>query len=47
MKSKFFPESKIAHQYLDHLKGIEIGEAAHNAFGLNTINVDDLDRLKG
>lgn len=35
-----FPESKIAHAYLDGLKGIEIGGAAHNAFGLDTINVD-------
>lgn len=40
MKSKFFPESNVAHQYLDDLEGIEIGESAHNAFGLNTINVD-------
>jgi SAM-dependent methyltransferase len=40
MKSQLFPESQIAHQYLDHLKGIEIGESAHNAFGLDTINVD-------
>ena len=40
MKSRLFPESNVAHEYLDHLEGIEIGEAAHNAFGLNTINVD-------
>ncbi len=37
-----FPESKLAHQYLDGLSGIEIGGAAHNSFGLNTINVDRL-----
>lgn len=35
-----FPESQIAHKYLDGLRGIEIGAAAHNPFGLNTINVD-------
>ena len=35
-----FPESQFAHQYLDGLKGIEIGGAAHNSFGLDTINVD-------
>lgn len=35
-----FRESKLAHKYLDNLKGIEIGGAAHNPFGLNTINID-------
>lgn len=39
-KSKYFPESKLAHELLDGLKGIEIGSSAHNGFGLNTINVD-------
>jgi len=34
-----FPESKLAHAYLDGLKGLEIGGSAHNAFGLNTKNV--------
>jgi len=38
--SKFFPESALAHQLLDGLKGLEIGGAAHNAFGLDTLNVD-------
>ena len=38
--SKFFPESVLAHQLLDGLKGLEIGGAAHNAFGLDTLNVD-------
>ena len=38
-----FPESKIAHHYLDGLLGIEIGAAAHNPFGLNTRNVDRFD----
>jgi SAM-dependent methyltransferase len=40
------PESALAHRYLDGLRGIEIGGAAHNAFGLKTLNVDytrDLD----
>lgn len=35
-----FPESKLAHKYLDGLKGIEIGGSAHNKFGLNTLNLD-------
>lgn len=35
-----FRESELAHLYLDGLRGIEIGGAAHNPFGLNTINVD-------
>lgn len=35
-----FRESVLAHKYLDGLKGIEIGGAAHNPFGLDTINVD-------
>lgn len=37
-----FPESALAHELLDDLVGIEIGGAAHNAFGLNTWNVDRL-----
>ena len=39
-KNKKNIESKLAHQYLDNLIGIEIGGSAHNSFGLNTINVD-------
>ena len=35
-----FPQSAHAHKWLNGLKGIEIGGSAHNAFGLNTINVD-------
>lgn len=35
-----FQDSQLAHDYLDGLAGIEIGGASHNAFGLNTINVD-------
>lgn len=38
-----FQESKICHELLDGLKGIEIGAGAHNPFGLNTINVDNCD----
>jgi SAM-dependent methyltransferase len=33
-------ESALAHRWLDGLAGVEIGGAAHNDFGLNTINVD-------
>ncbi len=36
-----FPESAHAHKWLDGLKGIEIGGAAHNPFGLDTVNVDN------
>lgn len=39
-KSKLFPESALAHALLDGLKGLEVGGSAHNAFGLETINVD-------
>ena len=35
-----FPESALAHKYLDGLAGLEIGGSAHNSFGLNTRNVD-------
>jgi len=40
-----FEESKKAHQYLDGLSGLEIGGSAHNAFGLNTLNVDYTDDM--
>lgn len=40
---KKFPESKLAHQLLDGLRGIEIGGSAHNAFGLKTLNIDYTD----
>lgn len=46
--SQFFPESTLAHHYLDGLEGLEIGGSAHNAFGLNVRNVDytaDLDTI--
>ena len=35
----FFPESQLAHSLLDGLHGIEIGPAAHNPFGLQTLSV--------
>ncbi|MDR0449308.1 MAG: class I SAM-dependent methyltransferase [Rickettsiales bacterium] len=38
-----FPESKIAHRYLDGLYGIEIGAASYQPFGLRTINVNYSD----
>lgn len=44
-QSKYFPESKLAHELLDGLKGIEIGSSAHNGFGLDTINVDRISHL--
>ena len=38
--SLYFKESLLAHELLDGLKGVEIGGSAHNAFGLDCINVD-------
>ena len=38
--SKNFQESHLAHQLLDGLQGLEVGGAAHNAFGLDSLNVD-------
>lgn len=35
-----FPESALAHRYLDGLRGVEIGGSAHNPFGLHSINID-------
>jgi len=40
-----FPESALAHKYLDGLEGLEIGGSAHNSFGLNTRNVDYTDSM--
>lgn len=40
-----YRESALAHQLLDGLSGIEIGGAAHNPFGLLTLNVDFTDDL--
>jgi SAM-dependent methyltransferase len=34
-----FPEHRLAHELLDGLRGLEIGGAAHNPFGLETRNV--------
>jgi len=42
----FFPESQLAHSLLDGLRGIEIGPAAHNPFGLHTISVGLSKKLK-
>lgn len=38
-----FPESQLAHHYLDGLSGLEIGASYHNPFGLRTKNVDYTD----
>ena len=41
-------DSAFAHRWLDGLKGVEIGGAAHNAFHLDTLNVDrtrDMDTV--
>ena len=40
-----YPESKLAHKYCIG-RGLEIGGAAHNAFGLNTLNVDVTDSME-
>jgi SAM-dependent methyltransferase len=34
-----FPEHRLAHELLDGLRGLEIGAAAYNPFGLDTRNV--------
>lgn len=39
LKKNVHPESKMAHEYLDGLCGVEIGAAAYAPFGLKTINV--------
>lgn len=39
-RSKHFKESSLAHKILKGLKGLEIGGSAHNAFGLDVLNVD-------
>jgi SAM-dependent methyltransferase len=43
--SKFFPESALAHQLLDGLKGLSVGDSAHNDWGLDTVNVDYTDDM--
>jgi SAM-dependent methyltransferase len=43
--SRLFKESALAHQLLDGLSGIEIGGSYHNAFGLDTLNVDYTDDM--
>ena len=37
--------SLLADKYLMNLKGVEIGGSCHNAFGLDTINVDYTDEM--
>lgn len=41
-----YPESRLAHQLLDQLTGIEIGASAANPFGLKTKNVDNIDHCR-
>ncbi len=38
-----FSESDLAFRYLDGLTGLEIGTSAHNPFGLDTKNVDNVE----
>jgi SAM-dependent methyltransferase len=38
-------KSVFVHRYLDGLKGIEIGAAAHNDFGIDALNVDRYDDM--
>lgn len=45
MAKRIYPESKLAHHYLDGLIGLEIGASAHNPFGLATKNVDIADEF--
>lgn len=40
---KVLKESVSAHKYLDGLRGVEIGGASYNPWGLNTINIDIRD----
>lgn len=45
MNTNIFPESSLAHQWLDGFQGLEIGPSTHNPFGLNTRNVGVLDEI--
>jgi SAM-dependent methyltransferase len=38
-----FKEQELAHELLDGLQGIELGAAAHNPFGLDSINIAPAD----
>lgn len=40
-----FPESALAHRWLDGLKGLEVGPSSHKPFGLNTRNVGIQDEI--
>ncbi len=45
-----FPEHELAHRLLDGFRGLEVGAAAHNPFGLRTRNVapvEDYDYYAG
>lgn len=42
---QIFPESKLAHKWLDGLAGIEIGPSSHNPFGLNVKTVGLIDSV--
>ncbi|MCA9422539.1 MAG: glycosyltransferase, partial [Nitrospira sp.] len=42
---RIFPESEMAHRWLDGLKGLEVGPSSHNAFGLDTRNVGLKDEI--
>lgn len=40
----YFPESPLAHKYLDGLTGLEIGASSHNSHGLaGSLNVAPAD----
>lgn len=45
LEGRVFRESALAHTLLDGKRGIEIGAAAHNPFGLKTLNIDYTDDL--
>ncbi|HSF08629.1 MAG TPA: glycosyltransferase [Nitrospirales bacterium] len=40
-----FPESSMAHRWLDGLKGLEVGPSSHNPFGLETRTVGLPDEI--
>jgi SAM-dependent methyltransferase len=43
--SKYFPESQLAHDLLDGLVGLSVGDSAHNDWGLDTTSVDYTDSM--
>ncbi|MBA3611847.1 MAG: glycosyltransferase, partial [Nitrospirales bacterium] len=42
---QIFPESSMAHRWLDGLKGLEVGPSSHNPFGLETRTVGLPDEI--